>query len=329
MRQRNWNWFEKSLLIITCGVLAVGSANGQASNPNGRLLINQQRPTMMGAGCAVNKLMLTIRTGNDDLRGGQNNLNVEIYFGDGNVQFAQNVNKGANWPNNSVNTITLPLNQPVQPNQIKQIRLIHLAQGGFSPHPTPAPGMPVDPGLSIASGIKTEDNWDMQDFEASAIGQSVNVPVASFGFHRFTGSSPSLDINARPDVACPAADQVRQLEFLFHTGNDDLRGGNDNLNITIFADGLTQGKPNVNQSQRWADGSTREVTVALDRPVTIQQIHKIVLETTFKGGSGGDNWNMDSVQVVAVVNGVNHTIATQGFYRFTGPPGNHLTITTK
>ena len=323
MRQRNWGLLSKCG-VIACAVLAASSAYGQTSNQAGRLLVNPQRTTMLGAGCPVNRVQLTIRTGNDDLRGGQNNLNIEIHLADGNIQFAQNVNKGANWPGHSVNTVVVPLNPPLQPSQIKQIRLIHLAQGGFSP----GPGVAVDPTLSV-TGIKSEDNWDMQDLEASAIGQTANVPIASSGFHRFTGSNPSLDVNARPDITCPSADQVRQLEFLFRTGNDDLRGGNDNLDITIFADGLTQGKANVNQGQRWADGSTHEVTVYLERPQTIQQIHKIVLETTFKGGSGGDNWSMDSVQIIAVVNGVNHTIATQGFYRFAGPPGNRLTVMTK
>jgi hypothetical protein len=292
--------------------------------PSGKVLLNPQRTTMLGVGCPVNKLLMTIRTGNDDLRGGQNNLNVEIHFADGSVQFAQNVNKSATWPNNSVNTVNIPLNQPHPPNQIKQIRLIHLSQGGYH---IPA-GAVLDPTVAV-TGIKSEDNWDMQEFQASAIGQNVNVPIALSGSHRFTGSNPSLDINARPDVTCPSPDQVRMLQFLFKTGNDDLRGGNDNLSITIFADGLTQGKANVNQGQRWADGSTHEVTFVLERPVTIQQIHQIYLETTFKGGSGGDNWNMDSVQVIAVVNGVNHPIATQGFYRFTGPPGNRLILNIK
>jgi hypothetical protein len=180
------------------------------------------------------------------------------------------------------------------------------------------------------SGIHSEDNWDMLDAQIVGIGQTVSVPIASAGFHRFTGSNPFFDVAARPDIVCPTADQVRQLEFLFATGNDDLRGGNDNLGITIYGDGLVQMKANVNQGQRWADGSTHEVTVYLERPLTMQQIHRITLETTFTGGSGGDNWNMDSVQVVAVVNGVNHPLTTYGFHRFSsnwsGPNAKTLTI---
>jgi hypothetical protein len=157
------------------------------------------------------------------------------------------------------------------------------------------------------------------------------VPIASFGFHRFTGSNPNLSIPARPDVSCPAENQVNKLVFTFWTGDDDLRGGNDNLNITIhFADGTTQFEPNVNHGQRWADGSTKGTEVLLNRPVTIDQIKTITLSDTFTGGSGGDNWNMNSMQVDAWVNSVSRRIAQFGFHRFSadwsGPKAKELTI---
>ena len=320
------------ILAVTFCTLIVSACFGQGTNNRG--LLSPKATTLLTAanGCAINHLELTFRTGNDDLRGGNNNLNVEIHLANGSIQFAKNVNGSANWPNSSTRKVSVPLDHPIAPSEIKSFRLVHLAQGGFSPSVVPGRNGPVDPATSALSGIKSEDNWDMAGFQASGIGLTANVPIASAGFHRFTGSSPSFDINARAGVTCPSPDQVRLLEFLFKTGNDDLRGGNDNLGITVYADGLVQAMPNVNQGQRWVDGSTHEVTVSLDRPVSIQQIHKIGLETTFTGGSGGDNWNMESVQVVAVVNGVNHSIATYGFHRFSskwaGPDAKTLTIAT-
>lgn len=45
------------------------------------------------------------------------------------------------------------------------------------------------------------------------------------------------------------------------------------------------------------------------------EIKSITLQTVLQR-FGGDKWNMDSVQVTAVGNGVNKLIATHGFYRF-------------
>ena len=336
MQRSTGRWLQMRVLMIAYVVSAVSTAYGQAAQPNRGMLMKPQATRMLSAGCTVNKLVLAIRTGNDDLRGGQNNLNVEIHFADGNMQVANNVNQGANWPNNSLRSVTIPLNQPVAPGQIRMLRLVHLAQGGYvSPHQgtfggAMATGGPPAGLASLASGVKTEDNWNMAELQVRGIG-TANVPIASFGFHRFTGTYPSLDVNAMPTVGCPSPDDVRQLEFLFQTGNDDLRGGDDNLDIVInFADGTNQAESNVNQGMRWADGSKHEVTVSLNRSVPLGQIKSVTLAATFKGGMNGDNWNMDSVNIVAVVNGANHLFANSGFHRFsanwTGPDAKSLTI---
>jgi len=298
-----------------------------------------QRITTVSGGCTVNDLQLMFRTGNDDLRGGQNNLNVEVHLADGSMQVANNVNHGANWATNSQNVINVPLQQPVAPNLIKLIRLVHSAQAGYTPPSSGAMGAtatPVGPALApiyAMEGIKSEDNWDMAEFQAFGRGKGINVPIASFGFHRFTGSYPSLDINAQPGAGCPSANLVTKLSFTFLTGNDDLRGGKDNLNITIhFADGTTQSEPNVNHGDRWPDGSTKGAEILLSRPITIDQIKSISLSDTFAGGSGGDNWNMSSMEAAAWVGATYHTIAQYGFHRFSsdwsGEKAREITIPT-
>lgn len=327
--------FARTSALAATILFATLAVYAQGTTPAGRVLISPRPITMLSGACTVNKLELDIQTGNDDLRGQGNDLNVEIYLANGAVQFAKNVNHGQNWPNHSLNKVVIPLSQAVAPNQIKTIRLIHLAQAGYNPPSTSAAAAsatPVGPALApiyAAEGIKSEDNWDMAEFQASGAGSNVTVPIASSGLHRFTGTNPSFDINARPDITCPGPNDVTALDFRFRTGNDDLRGGSDNLDITIFADTLTQGEANVNHSQGWANGSIHAVTLTLQRPVPMSQIRKIFLETSFGGGSGGDNWNMDSVDIGAIVNGQRRPLVTQGFYRFTGPPGNRLVVTVK
>lgn len=330
--------FCKPVLMIGCALVA-NLTSAQTSKPASGML-NSQRPSTLlrpaADSCQVSKLSLTFRTGNDDLRGGKNNLNVQIHFADGSMQAVDNVNRGANWPNNSLKTVEISLKQPVAPNQIKTITLIHLAQGGYNPpsagqvglSAAPVAGPAVAP-IYAAEGAQTEDNWTMADFQAFAEGlNKLSVPIASAGAHRFTGSDPSLAVNTRPGVSCLApANAVGELEFIFKTGNDDLRGGDDDVGVTVnFADGSTQTAPNLNQGQRWADESTRGVSVLLNRMVPVNQIKSITVFTTFKGGTNGDNWNMDSVEIRAD----GHPVTTYGFHRFSadwsGPKAKSLVI---
>ncbi len=327
-------------IIVALAVFSLAANTCFAQRPNQGVLISPKRSTLLeGSGCTVGLLNLRITTGNDDLRGGKNNLDVEVHFANGDMQTAANVNKGANWPNHSVNVVGVALNHLVAPSEIKQIRLVHSAQAGYRPpsagqagaSATPVAGPLLAP-IYAAQGVQSEDNWDMAELQAFGLGKGVNVPIASAGFHRFTGSNPVLDINAQPGVGCPASNQVTRISFTFSTSDDDLRGGNDNLNISVlFSDGTRQDEPNVNHSQNWPNGSTKGTEVLLNRPVPLNQIRGFVLSDTFSGGSGGDNWNMASMQADAVLmDGSSHTIAKSGFHRFSadwsGPKAKQITV---
>jgi len=116
-----------------------------------------------------------------------------------------------------------------------------------------------------------------------------------------------------------APGEVTELLLQFQTGSDDLRGGNDNLNIDLhFADGTTQSNLNVNRSARWPDNTPNTATIVLNRAVPLAALKSLTLTTTFSGGINGDNWNMNSVTVTAVGNGVKKQIGSYGFKRFTG-----------
>lgn len=116
--------------------------------------------------------------------------------------------------------------------------------------------------------------------------------------------------------------KVRRLSFIVRTGGDDLRGGNDNLNVVVnFRDGTKQLMPNVNKGQRWADNTTQTFNISLRWPVPVTEIASLEFRTTFGGGSGGDNWDMDSVTVKAVGEGVSDVIFRHGSKRFTHDDG--------
>ncbi len=300
------------------------------SQPGGMLAQRPVPAPIAVAGCQTNQLKFTFYTGGDDLRGGKDNLDIEIHLADGSMQVASNVNQGNNWKNNSMNTVAVPLKQPVPPSQIKEIKLIHGSQGGINPGVAVNAGGVPDPLLGTVQSIQTEDNWDLNNSLAFAVlPQGPEVPIASTGVFRFSGTRPSLEMTMNANPGCANPNALASLKLIFQTGDDDLRGGNDNLNVTIKGDGFSQEQDDVNGSQQWQNNSTHTIVIPLNKQVTVDQLHSIQLYATFHGGSGGDNWNMQSLAIYANTASTSKQIATQGFNRFTGPPGNQLTVVIK
>ena len=95
---------------------------------------------------------------------------------------------------------------------------------------------------------------------------------------------------------------INEILLEIRTGGDDLRGGNDNVSVTVRINGKPEQKfPNINKSARWIGNYTETVSLKLTTPVRKEDIKSILFSTTFGGGIGGDNWNMDWVKVM--VNG--------------------------
>jgi hypothetical protein len=136
-----------------------------------------------------------------------------------------------------------------------------------------------------------------------------------------------------PNPAYPNDGTVRELILSFHTGADDLRGGNDNINLTLDLDGGNQFYPNINLAARWLPNYTETARVILTNPVRPEQIRDLVLSDTFGGGTNGDNWDMSWVTISAFVNGKITLVKTSGLHRFsadsTGPQARSLTIALK
>lgn len=86
---------------------------------------------------------------------------------------------------------------------------------------------------------------------------------------------------------------VHELALEFGTATDDLRGGNDNINLDVsLTDGSVQHYPNINLGGRWVVGSDEYARVVLTAPFAESKLREINLRTTFAGGVSGDNWDM-------------------------------------
>lgn len=204
----------RALFILTCGALTAGATYSQGTGgPGGN-----------AGSCTVTQLRMRFATSDDDLRGGQDNLNIFIYFAGGGYQFARNVNQGQNWPNNSVNMVDIQLSRPVSPNDIRAFRLVHIPDGGFSINipELATPAGPIVITEALAKLLQSPDNWNMADMEVAAVGNGVGARIATHGFHRFTGSNPDLIVGAHiPPNICGSGRPTGN-----NGGQGEVSGGN-------------------------------------------------------------------------------------------------------
>jgi len=292
-----WHMASVSVRAVGDGIDRVIATHGfkQFTDGFNELLL----PVTIAAAGKANTLELTIKTGGDNL-GGDDPLEVTIHFRDGHAQGIDNLNEGREWANDSSHVKAIALDRVVDPFDVVRVVL----RAGFS-----LPDTTIPP---------KSDNWDMDSISIRAIGQDVNEVIARHGFNRFTGTGSTLSI----PITAPEAGKANKMEFTIQTGGDDLRGDNDNLNVTIhFRDGRTQNANNINGGRNWANNSMHVQTITLDHAVDPSDIVEVDLKTTFTGGSGGDNWDMNSVLVKAIGDGVNEVLFDKfGFpaKRFTG-----------
>ncbi|MBC7568532.1 MAG: hypothetical protein H7319_02200 [Spirosoma sp.] len=120
---------------------------------------------------------------------------------------------------------------------------------------------------------------------------------------------------------------VKNLLLRLHTGIDDLRGGNDNINLTIsYRTRPPQVLNNINQGGNWIQKYEEWVPITLARPVSRDEIMNLTFNCTFGGGIGGDNWDMQAltVKVLDGSEGQDRVLFNRGgteanpLFRFTG-----------
>ena len=110
-------------------------------------------------------------------------------------------------------------------------------------------------------------------------------------------------VNANYDKKTPLTiqnlDDSRTLYLKVDSGKDGLRGGNDNLAVTIvYSDGSKQVFPNVNVSAVWVPMYCEVVPLNLNRTVNSKaDIKQIILECSFGGGWNGENWDMKQIEI--------------------------------
>ena len=225
----------------------------------------------------IRELVIHFATGADDLRGKNDNVNLIVHLRDGKKITRNNITLGARWLSNYTESALVSL-PPIRKADIAAVELTTTFSGGIG-----------------------GDNWDVGsivvDYQHSRT--ALSRLIASSSFFRFTGSKRSLKIPLPSSAPAALPGQVTTLTLVIKTGNDDLRGNNDNVNAVIhYRNGTSQRVDNLNQRQRWADGSQHVVRLPLKAPVDRSAIVGVTLQTTFSGGMGGDNWNLNELTAI-------------------------------
>ncbi len=154
--------------------------------------------------------------------------------------------------------------------------------------------------------IRDKNSWNCRSFHPNT------------NFYKSVNTPPRIN-----NLRTGGSELVYQLVAKFETGGDDLRGGNDNVDVLVkYTDGSTEQFRNVNKGQRWPEGSINNVVLTLRKKVISKQITCLRVSTNFGGGMGGDNWNLDKISLSAYKeNGESEQLQSMSgspWVRFTG-----------
>jgi hypothetical protein len=278
-------------------ILAEGSPVVRFTGDTHSITLNvpDQRATTTAAASDV---QIWIQTGGDDLRGGSHlndDANVVLTF-DGGSTLTTNINNGNEWGENQTHFARLTL---------------------------PAGGLPVDKIRSITlstqfGGGIDGDNWNVDKVALlvsvpsgtaiSALPQAVTedwLDVSGGPLIRFTGDTHDL-LEAVPVLNPDPGPLASALDLIVDTGNDDLRGGGnpgDNADVTFsLRNGTSFTVNNINDGGTWSGWTEHTVSIPLP-PAGLRggDIRSLTLHTGFGGGVGGDNWNVERLQLRATL----------------------------
>ncbi|WP_231490975.1 hypothetical protein [Pedobacter sp. Leaf170] len=255
----------------------------------------------------------------------QENVEIRIILQNRADAILANANNNQNWPNNSIKRVSIPLPANINVNEIKELHVYRKQKRGGTPTPT-------------IFNIAEKDNWNVDKISATArlkIGgvlKSYKFPdfISPLGSRNplfrfvyeggdgktegqfFKGILSYLSPDTYPRTT--AVNPLLKIETL--TGGDDLRGGNDNLNVLIrlkFRPVRNIALNNINGSQNWGNFSEHTFTRSISALLfTFDDIEDIVLRHTGGAfGQGIDNWYLDKLKITLTIAGETRVLVDQ------------------
>lgn len=260
---------------------------------------------------AQSNVELEIKTGADNLehRDFQHDLEIRIKVDGKPDVVLLNANRGQTWANNSTHKIKMNLDPTTTADQIKEIQLYRR----------------VDSWNNFDAG--RADNWNLHKLVATATiikdGRPLKYSLLNLqgtggkALFRFVYENRNLPDDGQEKglsksfptspafVSGTASRPTITLKALFKTGGDDLRGGNDNVTMTIkYKSGAASTVfSNMNAGRNWRNFNISNVEKPLPATFNIYDIESIELRHTGGGGIGADNWYLDKFKITLTING--------------------------
>ncbi|HEU4556406.1 MAG TPA: hypothetical protein VFS20_01110 [Longimicrobium sp.] len=235
----------------------------------------------------VNALGITIRTGEDDLRGGNDNAHAVLQFSDGS-QVDAALNRGAGWGPHSVHTVWLSIDPP---------------------HGRPLGDLVGFTLRTTFAGGSASDNWDVDEllvhYPRPGLRDGTLVYGAGRPFLRMSGDVSRWTAHLGRS-SLTAGTPVDHLLVTIRTG-DNLRGTNDNAYVVRVVD-RARVLPDVplNNGAEWRTASIHTVRVSVPANTELREIERLGFRTTLSGGLAPDHWGIDDLVVEVVSEGRRH-----------------------
>lgn len=271
----------------------------------------QQSPSVIVTPPSANKLDVDIRTGGDNLEPREHQENPSIIVeinGQPNVVFLD-INKNQTWVNNSFHRITIPLPANVNLEDLKSVTISRKNKHWGRDE------------------MVSSDNWTVANVAVVANLNNKRTPLANytsarphnkvFRFMTMTNRGETGELNSvygwgnevklslspianQTPITVPTTANA-SIIAVFGTGGDDLRGGNDNINLSInFNSGrLPLTISNINASRKWDNFSEKTIQKILinSENIDLNDIKDIRIRHTGGGGIGADNWYLDKFKL--------------------------------
>lgn len=270
----NWN-VDRIRVQMETGHTILSAAGGPVFRFTGERRV-WALPVSDSSNIVISRLRLTIRTGGDDLR--QNSMATAILrLHNGNEQSFE-LNNGQNWPNGSINKITLIPNQSIRASDIESLR------------------------ITFKSGrnnvFDTGDNWNIYELRLDMEDSPVHLlDLSGRPLARFMGEQPQVLFLSSGQEDRNTSMQV--LRVSINTGDDDLRRNSHAFAKIILRNGSEHEVP-LNLGANWENDTLYHTFMFLPQNILRGDIVKFLLR--YQSGredafSQTDNWTVVGVRV--------------------------------
>lgn len=265
---------------------------------------------------AQNKIEVDIKTGADNLepKDFMDNPSIVLRIRNKPDIVVSNINQGQTWTNNSQHRITIPIADDVLITDISEIEIFRKDKDGSKNNleAAIADNWNIDKLLVTATFKKDgrTTKYQLLNKEGHPLMRFVYEKKGGYNAYETDASIRYLLIDRKIISGAPAATPANpnlviakpiKLVIEIGTGDDDLRGGGDNLSFRIFL--KNKATPvywkNVNANRTWANYSVKNMEKTFNDILNFDDILKIEMWHDGGGGMGADNWNVDKVSIIA------------------------------